>query len=89
MVHNYIENVASYSDSRYPIGFFTYIAGGFINTIDRQIQSEVDECHVSGSGITVSNMIHLVERHQERPYSHAELRHIFGLNRQILLSDLG
>ena len=89
MVHNYIENVASYSDSRYPIGFFTYIAGGFISTIDRQIQSEVDECHVSGSGITVSNMIHLVERHQERPYSHAELRQIFGLNRQILLSDLG
>ena len=88
MVHNYIENVANYSDSAYPIGFFTYIAGGFINTIDRQIQSEVEESHVPGSGITVANMIRLVERHQERPYSHAELRQIFGLNRQILLSDL-
>ncbi len=88
MVHNYIENVGSYSTSSYPIGFFTYIAGGFISTIDRQIQSEVNECHVPGSGITVGNMIKLVERHQENPYSHSELRRIFGLNRQILLSDL-
>ena len=89
MVHNYIENVASYSECKYPLGFFTYIAGGFISTIDRQIQSVVEESHVPGSGITVANMIRLVERHQERPYSHAELRQIFGLNRQILLSDLG
>ena len=88
MVHNYIENVGSYSPSGYPIGFFTYIAGGFISTIDRQIQSEVNECNVPGSGITVGNMIKLVERHQENPYSHSELRNIFGLNRQILLSDL-
>ena len=43
------------------------IAGGFISTIDRQIQSEVDECHVPGSGITVGNMIKHVEKHQEHP----------------------
>lgn len=88
MVHNYIENIAKYSNSSYPIGFFTYIAGGFISTINKQIQSEVEECHVPGSGITVGNFIKLVERHQESPYSHSELRNIFGLNRQILLTDL-
>ncbi len=87
MVHNYIENISNYSNSPYPIGFFTYIAGGFISTIDRQIQSEVEECHVSGSGITVGNMIKLVEQHQEKPYSHKELRDIFGLNRQITMAD--
>ena len=88
MVHNYIENISKYSNCSYPIGFFTYIAGGFISTIDRQIQSEADESHVAGSAITVGNMIKLVEGHQEKPYSHKELRNIFGLNRQILLSDL-
>lgn len=88
MVHNYIENVSSYSPSDYPFGFFTYIAGGFISTIDRQIQLVVRESNVPGSGITVGNIIKLVERHQEFPYSHDELRSIFGLNRQILLSDL-
>ena len=88
MVHNYIENISSYSDSDFPIGFFTYIAGGFINTIDKQIQSEVEESNISGSGITVGNFIKLIERHQEQPYTHAELRNIFGLNRQILLTDI-
>ena len=88
MVHNYIGNIRGYSDYSYPIGFFTYIAGGFIGTIDKQIRSEVEECHVRGSGITVGNMIKLVEAHQERPYSHKDLRELFGLNRQILLTDL-
>lgn len=88
MVHNYIENISNYSDCRFPIGFFTYIAGGFISTIDRQIQAEVVESKVCGSGITVGNMIRLVEEHQRSPYSHKELRNIFGLNRQIMLSDI-
>ena len=87
MVHNYIENVSNYSNSDYPIGFFTYIAGGFIDSIDKQIQSEVSECNVPGSGITVGNFIKLVENHQTSPYSHASLRNIFGVNRQIVMSD--
>ena len=88
MVHNYIGNITNYSDSSYPIGFFAYIAGGFINTIDKQIQSEVDECNVCGSGITVGTFIKLLERHIQNNYSHAELRKLFSLNRQILLSDI-
>ncbi len=88
MVHNYIENIANYSDCQYPIGFFTYIAGGFIDTIDRQIRAEAEESSVSGSGITVSNMIKLIERHQERNFTHEELRNIFSVNRQIKLADL-
>ena len=88
MVHNYIENISNYSPSTYPIGFFTYIAGGFKSTIDKQIRSEVKESNVPGSGITVSNMIKLIEKHQETPYSHGQLRDMFGLNRQIHLSDI-
>jgi len=88
MVHNYIENISNYSTFNLPIGFFTYIAGGFINTINKQIQSEVAESHVPGSGITVGNIIKMVEQHQISPYSHHELRTIFGLNRQIMLSDI-
>lgn len=88
MVHNYIENISNYSNYHLPIGFFTYIAGGFVDTINNQIKSEVDESHVPGSGITVGNVIKLVEQHQLSPYSHHELRNIFGLNRQILLSDI-
>lgn len=89
MVHNYIKGVSNYSDSQYPIGFFTYIAGGYISTINRQIQSEVAESNVHGSCITVSNFIQLIENHQERTnYSHHDLRQLFGIDRQIMLSDL-
>ena len=88
MVHNYIGKISSYSQSEYPIGFFTYIAGGFANTIDKQIQDEVTECGVHGSCITVGNIIKLVELHQQHPYTHKELRDMFGLNRQVMMEDL-
>ena len=88
MVHNYLEGISNYSSYDLPIGFFTYIAGGFVRHIDQQIMIEVTESGVHGSGITVSNLISLIEYHQEKPYSHGELRRIFGLDRQILLSDI-
>ena len=88
MVHNYIENISNYSDCLYPIGFFTYIAGGFIDTIDKQIKAESSECKVHGSGINVGTFIKLLERHNEIPYTHSELRDLFSLNRQVLLSDI-
>lgn len=88
MVHNYIENVSNYSDCPYPIGFFSYIAGGFISSIDKQIQAEYEDCKVCGSGINIGTFIKLIERHNEKPYSHSELRALFSQNRQILLSDI-
>lgn len=88
MVHNYIENISKYSEYSQPIGFFAYIAGGFGNQIDRQIQGIVAECGVHGSGITVSNMIKLVEKQNETPLSHRDIKNIFSVDRQIVLSDI-
>ena len=88
MVHNYLENISSYSTCTHPIGYFTYISGGFASHINRQIMDEVNASGIHGSGITVSNLITLIEDHMEHPYSHAELRRIFGLDRQIMLSDI-
>lgn len=90
MVHNYLEKIYSYSMCSAPIGYFSYIAGGFGNQIDRQIRAEVEESGVSGSAITVSNFIKMVENQTNgiKNYTHADLRKIFGLNRQVLLSDI-
>ncbi len=88
MVHNYIENISKYSEYSQPIGFFTYIAGGFGNQIDRQIQSIVTEAGVHGSGMTVSNMIKLVEKQNEKKLTHRDIRNIFSVDRQIVLSDI-
>ena len=87
MVHNYIENVRNYSSFDVPIGFFTYIAGGFGNQIDRQIKSISAEAYVHGSAITVSNMIKLVEEQENKPRTHANIRDLFTVDRQIVLSD--
>lgn len=90
MVHNYLAKIGTYSSCSYPIGYFSYIAGGFAKTIDKQIQDEVRESGVHGSGITVSNFIKMVENQTtgKKVYSHAELRRIFGVDRQIRLSDI-
>ena len=88
MVHNYLGNISNYSQENLPIGFFTYISGGFTSHFDQQIKSEVQESGVHGSGITVSNLISLIEQHNEKPFTHGKLRHLFGIDRQILLSDI-
>ena len=90
MVHNYLAKISTYSSCKYPIGYFSYIAGGFAKTIDKQIQDEVEESGIHGSGITVSNFIKMVENQTtgKKIYSHAELRRVFGVDRQIRLSDI-
>lgn len=87
MVHNYLEKVDTYSNSSYPIGFFSYISGGFAENFDIQIKKEIEESSVSGSGISVSNFIRLIQKHQENPYTHSALRNLFGIGRQIRLTD--
>ena len=86
MVHNYIEIVGTYSELSYHIGFFSYIAGGFISTFDKQVMSEVQESNIHGSGITVANFIKMVEKHGQNPYSHKQLRDIFSMDREVKLA---
>lgn len=88
MVHNYIENLNRYSSSSNQLAFFSYIAGGFGKNFDSQIQGIVDATGISGSGISVSNMIKLVECYDVKGYTQKNIRDIFSVNRQVLLSDL-
>lgn len=88
MVHNYIENYKSYGEESMPLAFFSYIAGGFGSNIDSQINSIYEATGVPGSAMSVSNLIKMVERNQEERYTHAQIRTIFGKNRQILLNDV-
>lgn len=88
MIHNYIEGFKNYCDSPYPLAFFSYIAGGFGSNIDAQLMKIVNETGVNGSAVTVSSVIQMVEKQQAEPYSHAKIRELFSLNRQLVLSDL-
>lgn len=88
MVHNYIGNLGNYSQANSPLAFFSYIAGGFGNNIDKQLRSIVNATGVNGSAMSVSNMIKMVEQHRDRPYSHQKIRDIFSVNRQVLMNDI-
>ena len=88
MVYNYIPRVSEYGDKDKPLAFYSYIAGGFSNNIDSQIQSINQVTDVCGSAISVSNVIKMVERNQCKPYTHADIKNILGCNRQILLKDI-
>jgi hypothetical protein len=88
MVHNYIKGVRNYYDGALPLAFFSYIAGGFGANINGQIQSISKETSVNGSAMSVSNIIALTEMHSETPFSHSQLKDMFSMNRQILLSDI-
>lgn len=88
MVHNYIEGLNNYCTSSKPLAFFSYIAGGFGNKINNQIMKIFNETGVNGSALSVSNVIQMVEKQQKTPYTHAQIKDIFSLNRQVSLSDL-
>ncbi len=88
MVHNYIEKIGNYSESPYPIGFFLYVAGGFISTFDKQIATEVEEAKVHGAGISVATFIKMIEMNSEKQYSHQKIKDIFSLDREVKLNDL-
>lgn len=85
MIHNYIK---TYSQEQYPLAFFSYIAGGFGINFNSQVQGIVQEVGIMGSGISVSNMINLIQNYSDKGYTHETIRDIFSLNRQILISDL-
>ncbi|SYZ78703.1 Hypothetical protein TART1_1488 [Trichococcus shcherbakoviae] len=85
MIYNYIP---SYQRDEYPLAFFTYIAGGFGNNINRQLNDISSATNVHGSAINVSNMIQLVQNFSEYSYDHFTLKDIFSLDRQITQSDI-
>lgn len=88
MVHNYIGNLHKYSNSSLPMAFFTYIAGGFGPNIASQLNNITAQTRVPGSAMPIANMIEMIRKNQESPYSHSSIREVFSVDRQILLSDL-
>lgn len=87
MVTNYIQGLRRYSDSNYPLSFFTYIAGGFAPSIDKGINEIRSRSGVNGSAISVGKFSNLMQRHIEHHYTHSELRDIFSVNRQVEVRD--
>ena len=85
MIHNYIP---TYQELNGNLDFFMYVADGFINNIETQIQRIADQTNVNGSVITARNVLRLFQRHSANPIDHSLLRPLFTSNSQIRLQDI-
>lgn len=80
--------IPKYSNKRFPLRFFAYIAGGFGANINSQIQSIYDETAIPGCAITVDQIIEMVNRNETQPYTHDKIKSIFSVNRRVMVADL-
>lgn len=84
----YIKNVSGYGNSKYPLAFFTYIAGSFGSNINHQIQTIYRDTGVHGSAMPVDLFINMAQDYVEKGYDHNYLRRVFSVDREVKLSDL-
>lgn len=85
----YIPNVQKYGKAKYPIAFFTYIAGSFGKNIDNQVREIYRDTKVCGSAMPVDIFINLAQDYAEKGYDHTDLKFIFSVNREVRLADIG
>ncbi|SEJ00039.1 AlwI restriction endonuclease [Propionispira arboris] len=88
MIYHYLQDIQTYSSSTLPVGFFSYIAGGFSNNIASPLCKIVNATGVNGSAMPVAAFIKMAERQGNSPYTKDEICQIFSVNRKIELSDL-
>lgn len=88
MIYHYIPDIYNYSTSQLPLGFFSYIAGGFKTTISSPLKKIVEATKVNGAAMPVANFIKMVEMHAERPYNKIQIKNIFSINRKVELNDI-
>ena len=80
--------IPRYSNERFPLRFFAYIAGGFGSNISNQIHAIKEETEVSGCAITVDQIIEMINRNEQAPYTHDKIKEIFSVNRRVIATDL-
>ena len=88
MIAEYIPNVASYADAKYPLAFYSYISTDFGKNINEQLNYITEVTGVSGSAMPIDLMIDFAQDYHAKGYNHKDVRDIFSLNRKICLSDI-
>jgi hypothetical protein len=88
MIYHYIPDIYKYSSSTFPMGFFSYISGGFKSTIAVHLQKITEATSVNGSAMPVANFIKMAEIQAKKPYSQLDISSIFSVNRKVELHDI-
>lgn len=85
MTVNYIP---TYQKSNFNLSFFLYVAYGFKNTIDIQIQKIAVESGINGSAITAKDLLYLLRKHKTKAIDHSELKKLFESNKLISIQEI-
>lgn len=85
----YIPNYKQYGHTDFPLAFFTYIAGSFGSNINSQLKTIIRNTGVNGSAMPVDIFINLAQDYAENGDGHQFLKHIFSVNREVRVSDMG
>ncbi len=83
MTYNYIPKIYQYSFSRNKLVAFAYIAGGFNNSVEKNLRCIEQLTHVKGSAFTVNAIIQLVEKALENPIPHKSWRQLLSSGKVI------
>jgi hypothetical protein len=73
----------NYSGQTLQLKFFGYIAGGFQGDMASKLQRIADRSNVSGFAMSAKNVVKLVRKHRENPFTQEELLRIFNLNDEV------
>lgn len=84
----YIPDANKYGNTKYPLAFFTYIAGSFGSNIDEQVKKIWKDTGVCGSAMPVDIFINIAQDYAKSGYNHSFLRTLFSVNREVRLSDV-
>ncbi|MFP5169259.1 restriction endonuclease FokI C-terminal domain-containing protein [Bacillus licheniformis] len=85
MTNNYIPTYKNISGN---LEFFMYVADGFGNNINSQLQNIADHANTNGSVITARNVIRLLQANQATPIDHDRLKMLFTSNSEITTADI-
>lgn len=90
MTYNYIPDLDQYRPTirNYALAFFSYIATDYKQTVNAKLKDIEKHTNIAGSVITATGIIHLVELHQDKPFSHQALRDLFALGKAITMQDI-
>jgi hypothetical protein len=73
----------NYSGQSLQLKFFGYIAGDFKGDMASKLQRIADRSNVSGFAMSAKNVVKLVRKHRENPFTQEELLRIFNSNVEV------
>lgn len=72
----------------YNADLFIYVANGFGTSFVRNLKKIETKCSIPGSGILAKDLLYLLQKHREKPFSHSQLLSLFTIGRVVTVGDI-